>query len=351
MICAQSSLHPHPRLFNRDYFLSLFAQVLSSTKFTAHEYTELVLPVVQAEWIGHVASPSTLAFDVAHTLAFRRGLGNSLYASPTSPVSIDQVKAYAKQAFAKDNISVLGTGISAGALEKAVGSAFGSSGAAGGGGGLQTSGAQYFGGEQRVPLDVHSAAGAQPTMIIAYGATGASHADLSVLSHLLGGTSSLKWAPGASPLSLAADKISGASAKAFVLPYSDAALFGVVVSAPTSENVKALATEVAGLVKALGSEAKDDALKRAVAKAKFEVASATETKEGLMASFAPQVRWVVVLDVSAWLTWIPLPLAARLWQHQAPRRHLLGPLQRDCRQRRQGRKRDVQEQADRRGRR
>lgn len=280
-------LPTHPP--HRDYFLSLLASVLSSTKFSAHEYNELVLPTVQADSIGAYHSPRTLALDIAHQLAFRRGLGNSLFASPHSPVSADQVKAFAQQAFAKSNIAVVGTGISTEALTKAVSSAFGSSSAAASGSSLPSSATKYFGGEQRIPLDLHASASAQPTMIIAYGSTSTSGPELAVLSHILGGTSSLKWAPGTSPLSLAADKIPGSSAKAFALPYSDAALFGVIISAPTSEGVKSLATEVSTLIQGLKKEVKQDELKRAIAKAKFEAASATETKDGLLTVVAPQL--------------------------------------------------------------
>ncbi len=287
VLATDTSLSPLPPASRRDYFLSLLASVLSSTKFSAHEYNELVLPTVQSDSIGAFHSSRTLALDVAHQLAFRRGLGNSLFASPHSPVSADQVKAFAQQAFAKSNLAVIGTGISAEALTKAVGSAFGSSSASGSS--LPSSATKYFGGEQRIPFDAHAGGLAQPTMIIAYGSTSASTPELQVLSHVLGGTSSLKWAPGTSPLSIAADKIPGSSAKAFALPYSDAGLFGVIISAPTSEGVKSLATEVSTIIKGLKNEVKGDEFKRAVAKAKFEAASATETKDGLLATIAPQL--------------------------------------------------------------
>jgi ubiquinol-cytochrome c reductase core subunit 2 len=272
---------------DEDHFLELLAAVLSSTKFSPHEYNELVLPTIQSDSMAALQDPRILALDVAHQLAFRRGLGNSLFASAHSPVLAEQVRDYAHQAFAKSNLAVFGTGISTDALTKAVGSAFGSSSSASGSS-LSGSATQYYGGEQRLPLDAHSS-GAHPTMVIAFGSASAPTPELSVLSHLLGGTSGLKWAPGVSPLSLAADKIPGASAKAFALPYSDAGLFGVVISAPTSAGVKSLSTEVVGLIQGLQKEVKEDELKRAVAKARFEAASATETKDGLLTTVVPQI--------------------------------------------------------------
>jgi ubiquinol-cytochrome c reductase core subunit 2 len=273
---------------DEDHFLELLAAVLSSTKFSPHEYNELVLPTVQSESMAALQNPRILALDVAHQLAFRRGLGNSLFASPHSPVTAQQVRDYAQQAFAKSNLAVFGTGISTETLTKAVGSAFGSSSSAASGSSLSGSATQYYGGEHRLPLDAHSS-GSQPAMVIAFGSNSAPTPELSVLSHLLGGTSGLKWAPGVSPLSLAADKIPGASAKAFVLPYSDAGLFGVVITAPTSEGVKSLSSEVVGLVQGLQKEVKEEELKRAIAKAKFEAASATETRDGLLTTVVPQL--------------------------------------------------------------
>lgn len=276
----------------RDHFLALFSDVLSSSKYTPHEYSELVLPTIQSDSLSAAADPSTLAFDLAHHLAFRKGLGNSLFASPHSPVSSEQVKAFASQAFSKSNIAVLGSGISTEKLSSAVTKAFGS-GSAGASSSLSSPASKYFGGEQRVALDTHAPSSAQPTMIIAYGSASAVTPEISVLQHVLGGSSSVKWSPGASPISLAAEKIPGSSAKAFVLPYTDAALFGVVVTAPTSEGVKSLAMEIGALIKAAGKEVKEDALKRAVAKAKFEVAAATESKEGIVAVAGPQVSMIV----------------------------------------------------------
>ncbi len=99
----------------------------------------------------------------------------------------------------------------------------------------------------------------------------------------------MKWTPGTTPLSQAAAKVHGASAKAFLFPYSDAALFGVVISAPTSEGVKAVAMEVAAAIKAASGGAKDEELKRAVAKAKFADATKLERHESLIATAGPAV--------------------------------------------------------------
>lgn len=255
--------------------MELLASVLSTTQYLPHEFSELVLPTVQAESLAALSDPLALALDSAHALAFRRGLGNSLYASPHSPVSSDAVKAYAQQVFAKGNIAVLGAGISTDKLQSAVQSAFGAG--SGGSSSLSAGSTTYYGGEQRIPLDVH-AGHSQPALVIAYGTTSPS-ADLSVLPHLYGGESAIKWSAGSAPLAQIAAKTPGASVRSFLLPYSDASLFGVVVRAPTSQGVAAVAKEVSAALKA---EASDEAVKRAVAQAKFAEASSLETLESYL---------------------------------------------------------------------
>lgn len=264
---------------DEQHFLEVLASVLSSTHYYPHEYHELVLPTIQTESLAALANPTTLAMDLAHSLAFRRGLGNSLFASPHSPVSAAQVKEFAQKAYAKSNIAVLGTGVSTDALNKAVQKTFGSSS---GSGSLSAGSSTYYGGETRVPLDVHAGPHAQPTMVIAFGNGSAPSADLKVLQHALGGESSVKWSLGQSPLAQIASKVEGASAKSFLLPYSDASLFGVVVSAPTSQGVASVAKEVSSLLKSAGKSLKDEDVKRAVAKAKFASATSLERTEGLL---------------------------------------------------------------------
>lgn len=267
---------------DENHFLQVLAAVLGSTQYLPHEYSELVLPIVQTEAQSALSNPTALALDTAHAVAFRRGLGNSLYASAHSPVSASDVQAYAQQAFAKSNIAVLGSGISTEKLQQAVQSAFGSgSGSSSLSGGSTT----YYGGEQRIALDSHS--GSQPTMVIAYGTTNAS-ADLTVLPHLVGGESSIKWSAGSSPLSQAAAKVAGASARSFLIPYSDASLFGVVVAAPTSAGVATVAKDVVAALKSVNG-AKDEDVKKAVAKAKFADALSLEQLDTFVSAASQKV--------------------------------------------------------------
>lgn len=207
-------------------------------------------------------------------------------------MSSEDVKSYAQKAFAKSNIAVLGSGISSEALAKAVQSSFGGASSAGGASGLSAGSSTYYGGEQRVPLDLHAGPPAQPTLLIAFGSTSASSAELKVLQNLLGGETSVKWTPGTTPLAKAADKVPGAIAKAFLLPYSDASLVGVLVSAPTSEGVRSVAKDVASAIKGVAN-AKDEEVKRAIAKAKFADATLNERAFSYLTHAGPAVSHVI----------------------------------------------------------
>ena len=146
----------------------------------------------------------------------------------------------------------------------------------------------YYGGEQRVPLDAHAGPLAQPTLVIAYGTSSAPTPEQKVLQQLIGGETSVKWSHGSSALAQAAAKVNGASAKSFLHPYSDASLFGVVVTAPTSEGVAAVAKDVTAALKA-ASKASGEEIKRAIAKAKFADAISREQQLGLVQTAGPAV--------------------------------------------------------------
>ena len=71
---------------SRAYFAELLGDAVTQAKFAAHEYNEEVIPQVASEYEQAIRDPSTYALDLAHQLAFRHGLGNSLFASPHTAV-------------------------------------------------------------------------------------------------------------------------------------------------------------------------------------------------------------------------------------------------------------------------
>ncbi|EKM52276.1 uncharacterized protein PHACADRAFT_260537 [Phanerochaete carnosa HHB-10118-sp] len=260
------------------YFVDVLSSFVTEAKFTRHELQESIAPVCAAEAAAAVSNPATRAIELAHVLAFRSGLGAPLLSAEHDPVDVDAIKEYASTVFSKGNIAVVGTGISQETLTRLLDKSLGKLSASSA---PSSSASKYFGGETRV--EGH---GGPETVFIGFGTTGAPATELAVLTAHLSPKPSVKWSKGLSPIAAALPE--GASVQAVLLPYSDAALFGLLVQGATAEEVK---TAGQAAVKALKDAAnvKDEELKRAVAKAKFFAASATDAKSGQVAAFGSKL--------------------------------------------------------------
>ncbi|TRM60694.1 Metalloenzyme, LuxS/M16 peptidase-like protein [Schizophyllum amplum] len=236
---------------DEELFVDLLTTFATSAKFTRHEYLEYVTPIVEGETAAAASNPAVRAVELAHALAFRSGLGASLFAPAHTSVTHEDVKAFASSVFGKGNIAVLGTGIDqarlAALVEKSSLASLGTST-------TSTSPSTYFGGETR--LDAH--AGAQ-TVFIGFGSTG-SPAELAALAAYLSVEPALKWSQSSSALAAAIPE--GASVKPVFLPYSDATLVGLLVQGQTPAAVKAAGTAAVKAIKSAGS-IKDSDLKKA----------------------------------------------------------------------------------------
>ena len=279
---------------DEDFFVEVLGDVLTKSKFAAHEYTEEVIPQVQAEHAQALANPEVLGFDTLLQTAYRqRGLGHSLFASPATPVSYNQAVDFAKAAFAKDNIAVLGSGIEADKLSKLVSAHFGGLAASTT---LKSTPSKYFGGESRVafaaPHGAENTRAGHGHVFVGFEGAGfkdaSASANLSVLRALLGGESSVKWSKGVSPLSQVAESVAGAKAEAFNLTFSDSGVFGARVSAPHSKIAEA-AKQVGQALKNVAGGIKEEQVAAAVAKAKFERAAALESRAGSHELVAGQI--------------------------------------------------------------
>lgn len=139
---------------------------------------------------------------------------------------------------------------------------------------------KYFGGELRVPATAHGGHHLG-SLLVGFQGGAQNQPEYAVLKALLGGESSLKWANGTTPLSQLTPLVGGADkpvVRAFNLPYSDAGLFGIFVSAPT-EKVGELATKAIQAVKEVANGSlKDEQVKAAIARAKFAAATALESR-------------------------------------------------------------------------
>jgi ubiquinol-cytochrome c reductase core subunit 2 len=263
---------------DESFFVDVMSSFLTSGKFQRHEFQEYVLPVVEAESIAASQNPATHALELAHSLAFRSGLGSSLFASPHSHVSLDDVKDFAARAFSKGNIAVLGTGIDSATLTQLVEKAL--AGASVGNVAAESKPSTYFGGETRV--ESHG----PETVFIGFGAAGPADPALAILSAHLSPEPSVKWSQGLSPISAAIPQ--GTSVQPILMSYSDASLFGLLVQGSSAEGVKE-AAKVATKALKESTGLKGDALKTAVAKAKFAAASSLDGRDGIFGALSTKV--------------------------------------------------------------
>ena len=105
----------------------------------------------------------------------------------------------------------------------------------------------------------------------------------------------MKWSKGIS--SIATGIPEGTSVQTVYLPYSDASLFGLLVQGSTAAGVKEAGKVAVQALKASASGLKEEDLKRAIAKAKFSAASASDNREGLIAVLGSKVRTLIFLFV------------------------------------------------------
>ncbi|KAI0633113.1 ubiquinol-cytochrome C reductase complex core protein 2 [Trametes polyzona] len=260
------------------FFVDVLSSFLTSAKFTRYELTESVAPTCEAETTAALSNPATHAVELAHALAFRSGLGNSIFATPGHHLTADDVKAYAQSVFGSGNVAVVGTGIDAALLEKLLEKSLGKFASAAS---PSSTPSKYFGGETRV--DAH---GAPETVFIGFGTSGAPTPELAVLAAHLDPTPSVKWSQSTSPI--AAGLPIGSSVKAVHLPYSDASLFGLLVQGPTTAAVKEAGKAAVAALQAAG-DIKGEELQKAIAKAKFAAASAFDGRDGVVSALGPKI--------------------------------------------------------------
>lgn len=187
----------------------------------------------------------------------------------------EYIASYADAAYAKSNIALVADGASTDNLAKWVGQFFNDvpstprSGQT-----LKTEATKYFGGEQRT----NSTAG--NSIVIAFPGSGYDSAkpENAVLAALLGGQSTVKWAPGFSMLAKATAGTSGLTVNTTNQIYSDAGLLAVQLSGPAA-SVRKGAEEAVKVLKSIADgKASQEDIKKAVANAKFNLLSQNELR-------------------------------------------------------------------------
>lgn len=179
----------------------------------------------------------------------------------------EYIASFADVVYTKPNVALVADGASTESLSRWAGQFFRELPAsAQSGQSLKTEATKYYGGEQRAS---HAAGN---SMVIAFPGADISGAkpEFAVLASLLGGQSTIKWAPGFSLLSKATAGLSGLSVKAANVAYSDAGLLTVQLSGQAA-SVRKAAEETVKALKSIasGSVSKEDVTK-AVSNAKFD---------------------------------------------------------------------------------
>ncbi|KAJ2024413.1 ubiquinol-cytochrome c reductase core subunit 1 [Coemansia sp. S85] len=254
------------------YFVDILGDIAAATKFSEHEFRDIA-KLVKFESLGARENPVARVLDGVHQAAFRGGLGNSLYALDSSPVQTgDAVREYAASAMQSGRLAVVATGVDAPTLaalvaeSKLAGLTSGTAAAADAKAKFTGGGHQIY--ESAAPVSYYALAfGSEPSAA-------------PVLASLLGAQRRLKWGAGASPLAKLAFA-EGFSAESFSFSYSDAALVGVLVSAPSAQ-IQAAVEKVAEVVKSSVAKAEPEAVARAVAAARLDVAEAQATQQGVI---------------------------------------------------------------------
>ncbi|KAI9205080.1 Metalloenzyme, LuxS/M16 peptidase-like protein [Polychytrium aggregatum] len=300
--------------FLRDNLVDAVPLLLShvfNKQFHPYEFYRIG-PKTAAESSVTLADPVASSFEAVHRVAFRNGLGNSLFASEASVKALNRAKLheFANNYFTADNITIVGNGVAHQDLVELVDKALES---------VQvnakkaeTTATKYFGGEHRIEAGPQSTA----TYVVAFPSVARGSNDYAaalVLSSLLGGSQRIKW--GASSALLGEASTANTSSSAFNASYSDAGLLGFVVQGQTAD-VKSVAQRSIDALKKIANGSVSEADVAAAKKATIidaeagvwgsretsvkEIAAETLTTGSFAAptDFAQQVQKVTAADLS-----------------------------------------------------
>jgi ubiquinol-cytochrome c reductase core subunit 2 len=250
------------------YFVQALADVAQSTIYNKYELDEEAAPLAKLEYqLAHEDAMYT-AVEAVHGVAFHSGLGNSLLAHPASPVSIQDVINYTREAYTKANITLVAKGVHQGDLVSLVDSKWA---ALPSGEPLKSAQSTFHSGEARI-----RAAG-DNVVVIAFPL--AANAPSAVLAQHLGTAKhSIKWSLGGStPLGIVGRKTNTTIA-ATNAAYSDASLLYITISGANAVDVRNGALEAANVVKEIAASGlTSEQLNRAIAKARFAAVEAQES--------------------------------------------------------------------------
>ncbi|ORY97770.1 Metalloenzyme, LuxS/M16 peptidase-like protein [Syncephalastrum racemosum] len=275
-------------------FAEILGDAVSSQKYQAHEFVD-VAKKTAAESASALANPEVAVLEAAHRAAFRTGLGNSLFATPTA--NNDAVQQYATELFKSGNVALVGSGLSLDKVQQFAETFFDLPS----GNQLTATPTKYFGGEAR--YDAASSTGHYAIAFEGAAVDSADFAALEVLRYALGGQQQVQFAAPSGILGqISASLAEGSTLKAFNFGYSDAGLFGVYASAPAAGAPAAVAA-AAEQLKAVAKGLSEEDFKRAVAQAKFGATAGFETRLDRLETVGAQAlragRYTSAADVAA----------------------------------------------------
>ena len=258
---------------------------------SAHELNEHVFALLKYKQAALSADAEGLAVDAAHGLAFHRGLGENIAPNTTVPfekyLNVEALSEFAKDAYSKPNIALVGSGPNSAELSKWTGQFFQQLPSTGTSSQYKVQdkvASKYHGGEQRISSKAGNAFVIAFPGSSAFGTAGYKP-EASVLASLLGGESTIKWTPGSSLLSQATKGFSQLRVSTKNHAYSDAGLFTVALSGNAGQVATASKNVVDALKKTAAGEIGGEEIKKAAALAKFRTLESVQTLEtGLEAS-------------------------------------------------------------------
>ncbi|EMR09748.1 hypothetical protein PNEG_01933 [Pneumocystis murina B123] len=248
------------------YFVELLAEVLIKTKYNEFELNETVLPYALSENKRCYNEPAVFGQDVLHEIAFRRGLGRSIYTNERNYATVEMIGDYAKKSYVKNNLVVLATNADQSKLEELISEHFNDLSV----GTLASSPKTiYYGGENRIGFKSY-----MNHFLISFPRPAAfmpSSEEYILLSYLLGTGSRVKWSYENSPFGIIEKNLSnGTKLLSNNFVYSDAGLFCIHIYGPIETLQVAVKSSIEAL-RSLAEKIDNNDIKRAISQAKYSL--------------------------------------------------------------------------------
>ncbi len=214
--------------------------------------------LVELETNAALLDPRTEVFEALHALAFRKGLGYSLYAkdSDIAQLSRADLSEFAARTFAANRVAIVGTGVSANDLAEYVSKGLEKVSIASKG--LEYNPSFYYGGETRL----YKGSGSEAHFVVAYPSVSwasPSYAASLVLEAVLGGQRRVMHGSlSGSACLLSSACTEGTSVHSFGVHHSDAGLLGFYVKGKDTD-VNSVASKAISALKSIAAKGIDDA--------------------------------------------------------------------------------------------